>query len=195
MRQRLQALEAQLAPKPPAAPPPNAEDEAIRQQLFKLVPGLEKLGSLTPDQVQKLLDSVPYVEEHTRHYWGTVAGAAVRQLTAAYAKTYGAPPNDRQVTTLRNMLASYVQDNDEAKQRYMAGDPALIDEFWKDYEDGFIAPIRRSTLAAEQANAARRANLPTAPTRTHALGNGSAKKPQTLDERGDAAWDAVQAAR
>lgn len=195
LRRRIQALEQQHAPKP-AAEPVNPEDDAIRKQLFKLVPSLEKFGSLTPDQVQKLLDSVPFVEQHTQQYWNTVAGGAVRQLTAVFAKTYGAQPSERQVETMRQMLHAHISRDEAAQARYMAQDPTLVDEFWKEYEESFITPIRRTTLAAEEQRAARRANLPAAPTRTHAFGKGAPpKQNMTQDERGDAAWEAIQAAR
>jgi hypothetical protein len=190
---RLQQEITKLQPKP-AAPAPDPEADAIKQQFFKLFPAAQKLFELQPDKLEQLLGAAPHWQAQTEHYWTNVGANYLRQLEQSMHTVYGGAPDAKARRWFESAFIDWVNNDPEAQNRYIQQDPNLVSDFWKQAEQLMLDPVRRSAIAAEQRKADRRNRLPAPAGSTQALGKGPAAKPKDEDELHERAFEAFEAA-
>jgi hypothetical protein len=193
MRALQQELQSLRAPKP-AAPPSDERTDAIKQELFKLVPELQWLTKLDQEQISQVLQLAPQLQAQGEHYWGAVGNGALRQIRESMEKLYGGQPDAKARRWAETAFIDWVENDPQARQRYIAQDPSLASDFIKSFEAVFLDPIRRKAAVVEEQRGTRRAALPRPGPRTSALGSQT-EKPKTEDERHEAAWAALHAQR
>lgn len=193
-QRRIQEFETVAGRQPP--PPVNAEAEAIKRQLFELVPELKALAGIPADKLQGLLQMAPQLEAHTKQYWTNVGGHTLRQLHDAMEKAYGGPVDAKARTWVQAAFTNWLENDQDAYARYINQDPSLAQEFFANFQKLMLDPIGRSALAREQRRAETRRGLPNAGPRTTVQANGNPPtKPKDDDERGALAWAAFQQQR
>ncbi len=173
---------------------PDPEGDAIKQQFFKLFPAAQKLFQLPPEQLEQLLGTAPQFQAQTEHYWTTVGQNVLRQLEQSMTKVYGGQPDAKARRWLETAFIDWVQNDDQAKARYINQDPTLVGDFWQSVESLMLEPVRRSAIASEQRRSDRRSRLPVPGVGTQALGKGPAGKPKDEDELHERAFEAFEAA-
>jgi hypothetical protein len=186
-------LQTARTPKPPAEEP-DQESEQIKAQFFKLFPQAQKLFQLPPDHLEALIGAAPGFQAQTEHYWTTVGHHYLRQLEQSMHKVYGGQPDVKARRWIESAFIDWVQNDDQAKARYINQDPNLVAEFWQSVESLMLEPVRRSAIANEQRRADRRSRLPIPGVGTQALGKGPQKPPKDEDELHERAFEAFEEA-
>lgn len=137
---------------PPAAPE-DPEQAAIRQQFNKLYPGLAKLETMA-DKLQRAAefdyDGVQQsVRGTTQQMWESHGNQMSRVLFDKARDAYGgAELSPKAMGRIANAFAWELQNDEQVRQRYEAGDLTVLDEFIADYKGTVLDPYRRSTQAA-----------------------------------------------
>jgi hypothetical protein len=135
----------------------EAEAEQIRQKLFQLVPVLGKLTDKQVDRLLKLADSGDSLEQATNHHWTTHGRQMLDMVTGAAEKSMGGKLSERQSNRIK---AAYVQEAENSQvdergnavpgsflYRHNMGDPTLIEEFIKDWNEDWFEPAKRNAQA------------------------------------------------
>lgn len=194
------SLRAELARRsqPPAAPPAavNAQDEEVKSAFFKLFPAAKALFDLPAEKLSHALDRMGQHEASFEHYWTNFGSTALRALRGGIQKTYGAQPDPVAGRFVDAAFIDWLENDQDAKQRFFTGDPELVDDFLKKFTSSLLDPIRRTAVAAEQQRITRRDALPRATPRGGTLGaNGAPQKPKTAEELHEQAAEAFIASR
>lgn len=148
-----QSRVAALSGVQPPKPQPSPEFNAIREQLFQVAPELkdvfDNLELLKELKGMNLKDVIANLQGFATQSWqqrGTsVLGTLNEKIKAAYG---GADLAPKQVSRIARAFIGELEDDDELRARYEAGDMTIVDEFVKDYTQGVLDPFRRSSAAA-----------------------------------------------
>jgi hypothetical protein len=199
IEQQLQHARQQVAAltnTPGPAQPSDPQQEALRRELFQLVPGLDKLLSIS-EKLQALAQVDPQdVTGAQEHYWTMMGNQTLRQVEGELCKALGTDkltPFAQQ--SVRQSFAVYVQSNPEAASKYASQDPSLITDFVQEYTTGILEPHRRSiTTTVQQPRVAAVSRLPRGGNSTAIPGQGRGTlKPTDSDEFHRAAFASIAA--
>jgi hypothetical protein len=127
----------------------DVEANAVRQRFGQLFPGLAKL---TDQQIEKLLsvaERADGLDEATSHHWQTHGRHMLDSLTAEASKVIGGTLTARQSTRLKQAYVQEAENNPEFLARHEQGDPTLITEFIKDWNEDWFEPARRKVTQTE----------------------------------------------
>jgi hypothetical protein len=159
-QQRVAALSGVKLP----APPRNPEHDQIRNQLYEIAPELKELAELKekikalsgfdPKEFQALKDS-------QQQSWQVYGNSTLRTLIDKAKEAYGgADLSPKALRRISSAFASELQEDQEFRERYEAGDLSIIDEFIADYRGSVLDPYRRQSAAAAAPNMAAARRLP-----------------------------------
>ena len=149
--QRIQAL-AGVHPQNPA----DAEKREIIDAFLKIFPGAQFLTDEKASQkFQQWLQSSDQASEAVTHHWETHREQVYGDLKSAFADELNVETlTPRQTAKLIAAFHASVPDRqadpeawDAWRQRYERRDPALIEEFLKEYAEDIIEPARRQAVA------------------------------------------------
>lgn len=149
---------------PPAAPQPEPPqltpaDIAIRDRLYSLVPGLNRLGDLLPllehrDAILGAAEAVPTWRSAENQYWDRYANDTVVSIgneMAALVLGDGKTARDLDPETIAGIRAAFttwITRDPQRAMRYEREDPSIPKEFWSHYKARHFDPIRRTQQAA-----------------------------------------------
>jgi hypothetical protein len=153
---KIESMQRQLQALTGVTPQNQSEEDVIRQQLFKVVPQLQKLLEIQ----EKLESSVASQEElkaQQTHYWESYNRQQMNSLFKAAEETYGTSLSDGQRNYLKAAFVGWASNDPELASRYQ-NDPTLVTEFWKEFSSSFIDPARRQAVSNTAARVP--ANLP-----------------------------------
>lgn len=175
--------------------PQNEEDAqiaAIQAQFRRVYPDLAQMNERAKD-ILGMLEARGDYDTAIQHQWQSYGRQSMERLFALAEKSYGQPLSDQQKQRLHGQFSGYVQSSPDVLQRY-ASDPSLVDEFWQDFENAFVSPVRRSQHAAVQSQAETR---PPLPRDTSAVPPGipAVQQPKDIDQRVQGAWHAFNAVK
>lgn len=203
---KIRQLEGQLRtrsePRPdrqPADRPPaedlDPESRAIKEQLFKIVPWLAKLEKLDPEALDRIVNEVaPSAQSLEKTYWTRNANQHLRELDKLIRVEYGEQADPKAVRRFQAGFIDWLESDEDARERYLDGDPTLVADYWKETTGLIVEPIRSKTSQEAVTRAQRVGRLPVMPKRGGAIGaprRSDAKKPKTDDEVHEQAWDAL----
>lgn len=153
---KIEQLTRQLQALTGVTPQNRSEEEVIREQLFKVVPDLQKLVALR-EQLEGMASQREDLVEQNKHYWDSYNRTQMDKLYKAAEGTYGNALTDGQRNYLKAAFVGWASNDPDLAARYQT-DPSLIEEFWREFSSSFIEPARRQATA----NVATRvpANLP-----------------------------------
>lgn len=172
LKQQIEETRRQLAAltgiQPPAAPsrpqlPQGVTEEMLeqaRQELFLVHPGLAKL---TPEKIEQLLtfldNDAPTLVQSRDQVWTSVGRNAATALKTEIAKEI---PNisERGMQRLYGAFYNMLQTDQDAFERYTAGDPSLITEFVNDYKQDVLDPYHTGRASAATGSVAAAQRLP-----------------------------------
>jgi hypothetical protein len=156
LEQQLQESQRRIQALAGVAPQNGDEPEAaqVREAFGKLFPHLAKLDDKQIEKIMRLAEQGDQIESTTQHYWKQRGQEMVGRLEAKVAETLGADElSPRQKQRLGEFyVASLNRDHAIAQRegrqsdlvrRHEQGDPKLIEELAKEFEEDFIAPVRR----------------------------------------------------
>lgn len=195
--QRVAALSGVQPPKPAMDP----QFEQIRQQLLHVAPELkdvfESVELLKDLKGMNLKQTIEALQGFVNQSWQQQGGNVLRTLGEKIKQVYGgAELSPKQVQRIARNFISELEDDDQLRARYEAGDPAVLDDFIKDFTGGLLDPYRRSTAAAAAGASGNRAAariLPRAGGGAPIAGNaGRSVKPSDGDAFHKSAFDAFQ---
>jgi len=192
MQAQFEAQQAQLHALVGVSPQEDPEVSAVRSQFQRLYPGLAQLEQRAKD-VLGVVERSGDIDSQTKHYWSNYGRQTMDRLYDMAGKSLGSPIGDDAKRALHAAFSGYIASSPEATNRYMQ-DPALVEEFWSQFETNFIGPVRRTTNATVQSNVQNR-NLPQdTPSGAPQVGVNPVK-PVDLDERTAMAWASYSANR
>jgi len=135
----------------------EVEADQIRAKINQLYPVLGKLTDTQVERLLKLADSGESLEQATNHHWETHGRHMLDATIEAATKSFGGKLSDRQTNRLK---AAYVQEAENSQvdernrplpgtflYRHNQGDPTLIDEFIKDWNEDWFEPAKRNAQA------------------------------------------------
>ena len=175
----------------PNAPETNQADD-IRQALYALSPKLQWLDE-KGDELERLLGHGPELEANLTAQYDQLADHTLNRVYEQAQQVYGGQLSPMQRSFLHAAFVRFVDMDDANKHRYIQGDPGLTSDFWKQYNAGFLDPIRRSATAAVTSRAQQRATLPQAGPTTGPLGTAPPAPSLDEDEVHNRAWQRFQA--
>lgn len=173
-------------------PPDVSQEEAIRQQLWKVAPDLKELIELKA-QLIEMAKSKDDWRQQNDHYWQSYNRQQMDKLFKTASDSYGQALTDPQKRYLAASFVGWAQSDPELVDRYQS-DPSLIDEFWKEFSSSFIEPARRVATTAATGRVAQNLpqDTPAGAVRTSA---SPVEPPKDLDARVDNAWQAFKQMR
>ena len=135
----------------------EVEADQIRAKINQLYPVLGKLTDKQVDRLLRLADSGDSLEQVTSHHWTTHGRRMLDSLTEAATKSFGGKLSDRQSNRMKAAYVQEAQDSqvDERGQalpgtflyRHEQGDPTLIEEFIKAWDEDWFEPAKRNAQA------------------------------------------------
>jgi len=125
----------------------EVEAEQIRAKINQLYPVLGKLTDTQVDRLLKLADSGDSLEQATNHHWATHGRQMLESVVTAAAKSFGGKLSDRQTSRLKAAYVQEAENSPEFLARHEQGDPTLIDEFIKDWNEDWFEPAKRNAQA------------------------------------------------
>lgn len=156
-RQRVAALSGVQAPAAPVDP----EQQAIRDQLYKVVPELKEF--LEMKDKLKELSGVDFkqIQSATERGWTAQGHQALNLLQGKVKAAYGGGDvSPKTVQRVVNAFIADLQHDNEMRDRYEQGDFSVIDEFISDFTGVVLDPFRRTSQAAAAPAARAAARLP-----------------------------------
>ena len=145
-QQQLQQIQSQLHALVGVSPQnQNPEVDAIRQQFGQLYPGLSKLEERAA-QIQEFIERSSDLEAQNQHYWESYGRQTMDKLFQHAQESLGAPLTEEGKRQLHASFVGFVQSSPELQARY-ANDPSLVQEFWQQFTNSFIDPVRRTATA------------------------------------------------
>lgn len=184
LRSQVQAL---VGVKPQTAS--NPEVDQIRQQFAQVFPELAKLAERAND-LESLMERAGDLDNQTNHYWTQYGRQTMDRLFDHANKSMGVPLTEQAKQQLHSAFVGFVQSSPERSQRY-ATDPTIVEDFWNDFTNSFIDPVRRGASAQVQQRAQVSSNIPQ-DTPGGAPRSTPAPQLKNIDERADAAWSLYQ---
>lgn len=193
----------QRQPQQQQQPPPREEDLdpetiAIREQMFKVLPSLRRLERLDPDKFDQLFEMVnndvaPRSQSLEKLYWQRNANTHLREINTMAREVYGEKVDPRAVRRFQAGFIDWIETDEDARERYLDGDPTLVKDYWTETTGLIIDPIRSKASDEAISRAERVSRLPKFPQRGGPVGapRRNEKKPKTEDELHDQAWDAL----
>lgn len=175
---------------------PQSEEEQqvaqIQAQFKKVFPELAQLAEKAKD-LQGLLERSGEFQHAVQHQYQAYGRQAMDRLFGLATKSLGHDLSDTAKQRLHASFVGYLQSDPQLLERY-AVDQTIVDEFWNDFENGFIGPVRRAQSAGVQQAIE---NRPPTPRDTPAgIPNVQRPaKPKDLDESVSQAWAAFNAAK
>jgi hypothetical protein len=150
----------------------QAEEEQLREVLYRLVPGLKNLEAFDADQLQEVMDAAKTARSASSAQWERHAQGMLETVETDIAKGMGIDKlTPRQVQRIRSAYIEEAQAAAQARQRdeqdgrpvdpanfltrHERGDKTLIAEFVKNYLEDFYEPARRSVTARTVARTTR----------------------------------------
>ena len=186
---------------PPSAKPLNDREKAIQARILELVPWLKDLQALAgnAEVLSGLAASAPDFDRQTKQYWNRVAATYMDSVDASIAPLIlGEGKTAKDLTPqlrgrYRTDFLNWVQSDPDRVTRYESIDRTLVDDYRKELDDTFVAPVRRQ-YGADQVNRQKRtANLPVAGSSSAPVaGKKDTPKPVDEDAAADAAWKNLQ---
>ena len=170
-------------------PQQNTESDAIKTQFFNLFPWAKKLEERFGD-VESLIDRSQDMNAQVDHYWTTYGNQSMDRLFKLATDGLGAPLNDESKQQLHSSFVGFIQSSPERQARY-ASDPSIVDDFWKQFTQSFVDPVRRASSAGIAQRATLGARLPQ-DSPSGAPQSSPGPKLNGLDERAAAAWAEFQ---
>lgn len=166
-------------------PQQTTEADAIKEQLFKVVPWMKKLEDKFGD-LEGLMERGQDMETQVNHYWTTYGNSTMDRLYKLAGESLGGPLTEDGKRQLHSSFVGFLQSSPELANRY-ASDPTIVEDFWKQFTSSFVEPVRRTASANITQRAAGAINLPQ-DSRTGIPSPAGAPKLNGLDERAAAAW-------
>jgi hypothetical protein len=191
-RQRVAALSGVQPPQAPV----SREEQEIRQQLEQLYPGLGKLGGMM-EKLERLaaLDPQDLTGAQT-HYWESIGHQTLSRLDDEVAELVGGELSPFQRQAMRSAFGAWIQSDQTLGARYAQMDPKLVKDFIKEYQQGFVDPVRRSFTTQQAPRQERAARLPRGGNSSAIPGGGPAQiQPADTDEFHGAAFRALTQSR
>lgn len=195
--QRPQQQPAQQPPAPRFEDSLNAEQRAIRDDIFKIVPELKLLARFDPDKFEQIVNQVSEAGSRSegleKTFWTRNANTHLREVDKLVRDEYGANVDPKAVRRFQAGFIDWIESDPDARERYLDGDPTLVADYWKETTGLIVEPIRSKTSQEAITRAERVGRLPVMPKRGGPIGapRRTEKKPKTEDELHDQAWDAL----
>ncbi len=146
----------------------EAEAEAVREQLYKILPGLKNLDRFSPEQLDKILAAADTAQAAGGAHWKRHANSMFESLSTETASRIGAGElTPRQFEKIKEAYiaearlayearkaadeagdTSYDADNDFLG-RHERGDKTLVKDFVKEFLGDWYEPARRSAVATQ----------------------------------------------
>jgi hypothetical protein len=163
LERQIQALtgvqQAQLtAPTAPEDP----QVAAVRADLFKLVPWLQKLESVAAiaDQLPQVVGTIPQMQTDQKTYWDGVATQTMDRVFAEGATLLGTTLTPRLQTMLHREFVEFVSSTPEYENRYNRQDQTLVKDFLATIDAELLAPMRRKSQVPVEQRRDRAARTP-----------------------------------
>lgn len=189
MRQRLEAI----AGLQPATPPPDPQEQAIREQLERMYPSLKRLQGLNFDQIETLLQTAPELQAQAQATYNSLANESVAKLYDQAKDLFGGQAlSPAQQRFLHRAFVDFVETDPANTDRYVRRDPTLIPEFVKAYAAEMLDPVRRAAAVTVGARVTRTAAAPTGGGASGPVGTPPPQIPKDEDSLHDAAWEAIK---
>jgi hypothetical protein len=145
-RRRVQAL-AGVNPRSAA----DTEVDAVRQRFGELFPGLAKLSDEKIERLLQVAERADGLDEATNHHWQTHGRQMLDQVTTEASKILGGTLTARQSARLKQAYVQEAEQNPEFLARHEQGDPTLVAEFIKNWNEDWFEPARRKVTQSEVA--------------------------------------------
>ncbi len=192
--------------------PEDPRTVAAREALFKILPphtakllsgldaaGVEKLNKLLtmdPDKLASALNVIPTLSSSQEAAQFRQASDTLDKLMTGVAKAYGKDKLSKtQEQTVANAFEGYIKSDAKIMQKFVTGDPSLIQDFITAWTNDFVTPFQRQTNAGNVAQSRVNGRLPSRPAAggpgggAAAGANGRREAPRTMDSVTDAAWE------
>ncbi len=175
----------------------DPESRKIRDDIFKIVPELKLLQRFDPDKfdqiVTQLGETAARSEGTEKTFWTRNANQHLRELDKLVRAEYGETADPKAVRRFQAGFIDWLESDPDARERYLDGDPTLVNDYWKETTGLIVEPIRSKTSQEAITRAQRVGRLPVMPKRGGAIGapRRPAAKPKTDDEVHEQAWDAL----
>ena len=191
LQAQLEQTQRQLQALAGVSPNPNADTDAVRQQLYQIVPWLAKLEARA-DDLLGLADAAPDLTYQQKWAWHQYGRQTFDRLSTLAEKHLGQPLSQDGKQALQAAFIGHVSASPAMVERY-AKDPTVIDEFWQMLSGGLIDPARRTAAATVQTATSLRAMPQDRPASAPAP--QAAPKPKNMDERLAQAWSTYEAGK
>lgn len=165
------------------------------RQMYPTLAALEERG-IDLDQLSRVVSPegpIRSFEDLQTQIWRNVALTTLRAVDMKVKDTYGGNVKPSTVRHYQTAFMSWVQDDEDRKNRYIENDPNLVDDFWTDTTGDVVEPIRQSATDKIRSRVERVNGLPRFTGRTGPVGAQTKPKlkGKTEDEIHDAAFDAL----
>ena len=130
-----------------APDPDEAERQALAQQLKKAFPRLGKILDLEDTQFENLLgapDQISHLSQMKDFVYGQVADRMMGSVESAIAEELGSDLTPLQKRAIGMAYYQRAESDPDFLSRHEAQDATLVDEFVKEWLDGWVTPIRRN---------------------------------------------------
>lgn len=181
---KIEQLTRQLQALTGVTPQNVSEEETIRQQLFKVVPDLQKLIAMR-EQLETMSASRDEIVNQNQHYWQSYNRTQMDRLYKNFETNYGQPLSDSQRNYIKAAFVGWASNDPDLAERYQT-DPTLVDEFAKEFSSNFVEPARRQATSATAARVP--ANLPQDSPSGALRSTPVPEGPKDLDATVDKAW-------
>jgi hypothetical protein len=176
----------------------DPESRKIREDIFKIVPELALLQRFDPDKFDQIVttlgETAARSEGTEKTFWTRNANQHLRELDKLVRDEYGANADPKAVRRFQAGFIDWLETDEDARERYLDGDPNLVADYWKETTGLIVEPIRSKTSQEAITRAQRVRGLPVMPKRGGAIGaprRNEKPKPKTDDEVHEQAWDAL----
>lgn len=175
--------------------PVNEEQQqiqAIQEQFKKVFPDLAALNERAKD-VQALLERSGEFQNVVQYQYQAHGRQALNRLFDMAKTSLGHELSDAAKQRLGTSFVGHLQSDPALLERF-GYDPTVVEEFWNDFENNFIGPVRRSQVADVQRAIDTRPPVPRDTPAPIAPIPGPPKA-KDLDESTNRAWAAFNAAK
>ena len=151
-KQRVAALSGVKMP----AAPRNPEHDAIRNQLFEVVPEFQEFLDMK-EKLKGFADGfdpkeIAAIRESQTQSWAAQGNQTLRALTDKIKAAYGGKElPQKQLKRIASAFVTEVGEDPELRARYESGDLSIIDEFVADFTGGVLSPFQRQADVTQQA--------------------------------------------
>lgn len=133
--------------------PKSKEDEDIalvRERLEKIYPWMKNMTDEKLQALDSMNGTVEEMRNATTTQWKAHGQKMLTTLKGSLQKALGGGKlSDRQSARIQEAYVGAARSNPDFLSRHESGDPALIEEFVKEWVEDFVEPGRRSALQTE----------------------------------------------